>query len=85
MSIVTVSSKGQIVLPAAMRSRLGLDTGSKLVVSEEPNGVRLEIVRAVPKASIAALAGSVKARSKGVPRHLSAFDPSTLVRRKKTK
>lgn len=38
----TVSSKGQVVLPAAIRRRLGLAQGSVLRFVVEDDGVRLE-------------------------------------------
>jgi antitoxin PrlF len=52
MSTLLVSSKGQIVLPAATRRRLGLGAGARLEVVEETDGVRLCVVRAVPKADV---------------------------------
>lgn len=36
--IITVSSKGQVVLPSELRSRLNIDKGRKLVLVEK-NGV----------------------------------------------
>jgi len=35
MSILTVSSKGQINLPAALRRRLGMGAGAKIEAIEE--------------------------------------------------
>ena len=40
MSTLLVSSKGQIVLPAATRRRLGLGAGARLEVFEDADGVR---------------------------------------------
>jgi antitoxin PrlF len=81
MSTLLVSSKGQIVLPAATRRRLGLGAGSRLEVSEEADGLRLRILRAVPAADVKALAGMVKAPQRGMTRRLEDFDPaSTLAR-----
>lgn len=37
----TVSTKGQVVLPAAVRKRHGWDAGTTLVVEETPRGVLL--------------------------------------------
>ena len=37
----TVSTKGQIVLPSAIRERLGWSAGDKLIVEETPGGVTL--------------------------------------------
>ena len=78
MSTLVVSSKGQIVLPAASRRRLGLGAGSRLEVSEEPDGFRLRVLRSLPSVSVKQLAGMVKAPSRGVPRRLEDFDPASL-------
>jgi AbrB family looped-hinge helix DNA binding protein len=79
MSTLTVSSKGQIVLPAPVRRRLGLAAGAQLEVLEEPDGVRLRVVRSIRKSKVKALAGMVKLRAKGKPRRLADFDASSLV------
>lgn len=81
MSTLTVSSKGQIVLPAPLRRRLGMGAGARLEVQEEADGVRLRVVRAVSTADVVALAGMVKARARGVPRRLEDFDPASLLAR----
>ena len=81
-SIVRVSSKGQVVLPAAIRNHLGLHTGAQLEVVSEPEGIRLRVVRAVARTKIEQLAGMIRARSKGRPRRLENFDAATLTRRK---
>ena len=81
MSTLLVSSKGQIVLPAALRRRLGMGAGARLEVIEEPDGLRLRVARSVPTADMSLMAGMVKAPARGVPRHLEDFDPaSTLAR-----
>lgn len=78
MAIMTVSSKGQVVLPADIRRRLGLMAGSQMEIIEEPDGVRLVVARPVKAASIAACAGMVTAPSKGKARKLTDFDPASL-------
>lgn len=78
MAIMTVSSKGQVVLPADIRRRLGLMAGTQLEIIEEPDGVRLVISRPIKAASIAACAGMVTAPSKGKARSLGNFDPASL-------
>jgi AbrB family looped-hinge helix DNA binding protein len=40
----TLSSKGQLVLPAAYRKRMGLDTGSQIRISEDGGRLILEPV-----------------------------------------
>jgi AbrB family looped-hinge helix DNA binding protein len=79
MTTLVVSSKGQIVLPAALRRRLGLGAGARLELWEEPDGLRLRVVRAQPSADLEGLAGIVKAPARGEPRRLEDFDPASLL------
>ncbi len=82
MTTLLVSSKGQIVLPAAMRRRLGMVAGARLEVLEEADGLKLRAVRPVaPQAEVAALAGMVKAPARGVPRRLQDFDAAAMLAR----
>ena len=81
MATLLVSSKGQIVLPAELRRRLGLGPGARLEVQEESDGLKLRLSRTVSKADISKLAGMVKAPSCGMPRRLQDFDPATLLAR----
>jgi antitoxin PrlF len=85
MPTLLVSSKGQIVLPAALRRRLGLSAGARLEVVEQADGVTLRVVRAVPRTDVASLAGMLKARARGVPRQLEDFDPASLTARARKK
>ena len=83
MSSLLVSSKGQIVLPAAMRRRLGLGLGARLEVREEADGLTLRVVRSVRQADLSALAGMVKAPARGTLRRLDDFDAAALLARAK--
>ena len=82
MSILLVSSKGQIVLPAVLRRRLALGAGSRLEVLEEADGLRLRVVRSVPKSDVAQLAGLVRAPQRGAPRRLQDFDAASMLTKK---
>jgi antitoxin PrlF len=82
MTAITVSSKGQIVLPASFRKRLGLVAGSQLEAIDEPDGLRLIVSRAIETTNIAASAGLVKAPARGKPRRLSDFDPAMMLTKK---
>ena len=84
MSTLLVSSKGQIVLPADIRRRLGLGAGARVEVLEEADGLRLRVVRPVVTTELSGLAGMVKAPARGVPRSLEDFDPASLVARRPT-
>lgn len=81
MPTLLVSSKGQIVLPAALRRRLSMGAGARLEVVEEPDGIKLRLARSVATVDVAAIAGMIKAPSRGVPRRLEDFDPSMLAAR----
>ena len=80
-STLLVSSKGQIVLPAALRRRLGMGAGARLQITEEPDGLKLQVVRPVVTAEISSLAGMIKVPSRGVSRDLDSFDPASLLTR----
>jgi antitoxin PrlF len=81
MSTLLVSSKGQIVLPAALRRRLGMGAGARIEVIEESDGLKLRVVRSVATADMTGMAGMVKAPARGVPRHLEDFHPASLLTR----
>lgn len=82
MSTLLVSSKGQIVLPAELRRRLGMGAGARIEVLEESDGLKLRVVRSVATAEMAGMAGLVKAPTRGVPRSLADFDPASLLTRR---
>ena len=42
MEVVTLSSKGQIVIPAKVRKKFSLKEGDSLVLVEENNAIRLQ-------------------------------------------
>lgn len=81
MQTIFVSSKGQIVLPAALRRRLGMGAGAKIEVLEESDGLKLRLVRTVAHADVSAMAGMVKAKPRGLARRLEDFDPASLLNR----
>jgi AbrB family looped-hinge helix DNA binding protein len=81
MSTLLVSSKGQIVLPAALRRRLGMGAGARIELLEESDGLKLRVVRAVATADVTGMAGMVKAKARGVPRRLEDFDPAAMLTR----
>ena len=81
MVTIIVSSKGQIVLPATLRRKLGMGAGARLEVVEQPDGLKLRIARAVEIGDVSAMAGMIKAPSRGIARRLEDFDPADLLRR----
>jgi len=42
MDVVTLSSKGQIVIPSKVRKKFSLNEGDSLVIIEEKDGIRLQ-------------------------------------------
>ena len=83
MPTILVSSKGQIVLPAALRRRLGMGAGARLEVLEESGGLKLRVVRSVATTDLTGMAGMVKASARGVPRRLEDFNPASLLTRRR--
>ena len=47
MSTVTVSEKGQVVIPAVIRRKLGIQPGCQLDFVLEGNSIRVELKRAI--------------------------------------
>jgi AbrB family looped-hinge helix DNA binding protein len=81
MATLLVSSKGQIVLPAALRRRLGMGAGARIEVLEESDGLKLRVVRPVATADMTGMAGMVTAPAHGVARRREDFDPASLLTR----
>ena len=81
MWTLLVSSKGQFVLPAELRRRLGMGAGARIEVIEESDGLKLRVVRSVATADLISMVGLVKAPARGVPRSLRDFDPASLLSR----
>lgn len=44
MEIAKLSTKGQLVVPAGVRKKLGLKKGTKVVIIEEENGFRVKLL-----------------------------------------
>lgn len=57
METVRMSSKGQIVIPKAMRDSHHLQPGVEFVITEEGNGLRLVPVASVKQATVDEVGG----------------------------
>ncbi|HMU54941.1 MAG TPA: AbrB/MazE/SpoVT family DNA-binding domain-containing protein [Nitrospira sp.] len=68
MATVTVSEKGQVVIPAAIRRGLGIKPGTELDFELEGTSIRVSLRQNVPAASIASGYGMLRARSSGFGR-----------------
>ncbi len=80
MTILTVSSKGQIVLPVKIRKRFGLKAGSQLEIVESEQGLILKLNASVtPVRDVAACAGLIKVKSSGQKRSLDDFNAADMV------
>jgi antitoxin PrlF len=84
MAAVTLSEKGQIVIPADIRARYDLRPGTQVEFVDDAGIIRLLVRRRLPPSDPAAGYGLIKverAKTTG-SRKLSDFDPASLVRRK---
>lgn len=52
-----VSSKGQIVIPASLRNKLGIEAGTRIAIQEEDNHL---VLRPITEAYISSLRGFCK-------------------------
>ena len=81
MVTATLTAKGQIVIPAEIRSRYELTAGTQLEFVDEGGVIRLLVRRRVLASDPAAGYGLIKAAGTGKPRHLSEFDAATTLQR----
>lgn len=72
MASVTVSDKGQIVIPAAIRRRLGIVPGTRLEFTEEGAELRVRVERARRESTVAEGFGMLK--YDGPAHRLADFD-----------
>jgi AbrB family looped-hinge helix DNA binding protein len=78
-ALLTLSSKGQLVIPARLRQLLGLRTGDRLALSLEPDGLRLKPLATSAETSAHALIGCLGYR--GPALSLQEMDPALYARR----
>ena len=75
MTILTLSSNGQFVMPVKIRKRFSLKAGSQVQLIESEIGLLLKLNPAVmPIQDVAACAGLIKIKSSGQKRSLEDFD-----------
>src|SRR3546814_9652511 len=58
-AITTVSTKGQVILPKAIRERLHWKAGTRLVIESTPDGVSLKAAALFPRTEVDAVFGSL--------------------------
>jgi AbrB family looped-hinge helix DNA binding protein len=77
MDATSVTSKGQVTIPKALRQRLGIRQGSRIEFSLQGDAVVMR-VRSSPAVETASGFGLLKSRRAAVPADL---DPAALVKR----
>ncbi len=73
-ALLTLSSKGQLVIPASLRQLLGLQPGDRLALSLEADGLRLVPENRKKSRSARALIGCTGYQ--GPPLSLAQMDPA---------
>ena len=73
-AMLTLSSKGQLVIPARLRQLLGLQSGDRLALSLEADGLRLVPLNREKNRTARALIGC--AGYQGPPMSLEEMDPA---------
>jgi antitoxin PrlF len=79
MSTVTVSDKGQVVIPAAIRRRLGIAPGSKLDFELEGDSIRVRLRKSIPASRAEDGYGLLRCDLPG-ERSLADFDVAAAMR-----
>jgi AbrB family looped-hinge helix DNA binding protein len=83
MQTVTVSEKGQVVIPASMRRSLGIKPGMELGFELEDSSIRVSLLQPVPTSQIDSGFGLLKAKKTTKPRTLMDFDVAQAMRQGK--
>jgi antitoxin PrlF len=81
MSCVTVSSKGQVVIPAEVRRQLGIEPGSQVEVAVIDGKLQIELRHPAKVSSHEAGYGMLKYR--GPARRLADADVAELMRQER--
>jgi AbrB family looped-hinge helix DNA binding protein len=79
MSTVTVSEKGQVVIPAEIRKRLGITPGCQLEFTLEGAGIHVELKRQVRMSTVDEGFGMLQCTEPG-ERRLNDFDVAEAMR-----
>jgi AbrB family looped-hinge helix DNA binding protein len=80
--VLTVSAKGQVVIPQAIRIELGITPGSEVEVRREGSGVMIRLKNMRPQSKLADGFGMLKYSGK---KRLEDFDIGTEMRKHATK
>ena len=77
----TVSTKGQVILPKAIRQALHWETGTRLLVESTPDGVLLKLERAFAETRPEDVFGCLE--SGGAPKSLAEMEAGVLAEAKR--
>jgi antitoxin PrlF len=80
MQNVTVSDKGQVVIPASIRRSLGIRPGVQLGFEVDGAVIRVSVQQAVVASDVASGYGMLKAKRTNKKRDLMAFDIAAAMR-----
>ncbi|WP_320200154.1 AbrB/MazE/SpoVT family DNA-binding domain-containing protein [Agrobacterium sp. rho-13.3] len=72
----TVSTKGQVILPKALRQRREWEAGTRLIVEETPEGILLRRAPAFPASEAGSVFGMLP--FSGKPKTLDEMDSAIL-------
>ncbi len=79
MSVATLTEKGQVVIPAAIRRRHELHAGTQVEFTDDDGVIRLVVRRRATVSDPASGYGLIKVSRPGSgARRLSDFDPASL-------
>lgn len=80
MQTVTVSEKGQVVIPVVIRRSLGIKPGTELGFEQEGSSIRIVLHAPVATTQIESGYGMLKAKVSGKTRSLKDFDVAVNMR-----
>ncbi|MET0743583.1 MAG: AbrB family transcriptional regulator [Microvirga sp.] len=78
-----VSTKGQVILPKAIRQRRCWDAGTRLVVEETPDGVLLKAAPLFPPTRMDEVFGTLKHH--GPPKTIEEMDAAVVAEARRRK
>ena len=80
MQKVTVSEKGQVVIPVLIRRSLGIKPGTELGFEQEGSSIRIVLNAPIATTQIDSGYGMLKAKPLGKTRSLNDFDAALSMR-----
>lgn len=69
-----LSTKGQLILPKALRDKLNWHAGTRLIIEDTPEGVLLKTASVFPATNLDQVAGALKEYYPGPPKTVEEMD-----------